>query len=284
MVQPAARQLVVTAHHPRLAVSSVCSFAWSLDEDLRYWDSEGIDHVSIAYVTMQAAGLSASVGRVRDAGLRVSSLIGVGPYRLDRPDQWPGVLDDLLPLIDAAAAVDAGCLVLTPGGAGSLSWEEAASRFTDVYGPVADAARERGVAFALENTGWLRFENGFTTTLRDTVDLAETVGAGLCVEINNCWMERDLAGVFARAADRFLVFQLSDYVEGTGRTPARAVPGDGMIPLRRIVTEVLDAGYHGPFEVEILGPAIEAEGVTAAVGRALTWCSSLLDELDPSPA
>ena len=284
MVQPAARQLVVTAHHPRLAVSSVCSFAWSLDEDLRYWDSEGIDHVSIAYVTMQAAGLRRPSGGAR------RGTAGEQPHRC-RPlsgstarTSGPACSTICCPLIDAAAAVDAGCLVLTPGGAGSLSWEEAASRFTDVYGPVADAARERGVLFALENTGWLRFENGFTTTLRDTVDLAETVGAGLCVEINNCWMERDLAGVFARAADRFLVFQLSDYVEGTGRTPARAVPGDGMIPLRRIVTEVLEAGYHGPFEVEILGPAIEAEGVTAAVGRALTWCSSLLDELDPSPA
>jgi sugar phosphate isomerase/epimerase len=230
---------------------------------------------------MEAAGLSTSVARVRAAGLRVSSLIGVGPYRLDREEQWPGVFDALLPVIDAAAQLGAGCLVLTPGGAGSLRWEEAASRFTDLYGPVADAARARGVPFAIENTGWLRFENGFTTTLRDTVDLADTVGAGVCVEVNNCWMERDLTGVFARAADRFLVFQLSDYVEGTGRTPARAVPGDGMIPLRRIVTDVIAAGYRGPFEVEILGPAIDAEGVPAAVGRALTWCSSLLDELDP---
>ena len=271
----------MTAHHPRLSVSSVCSFAWSLEEDLRYWEGAGIDHVSIAFVTMEAAGLPAAVARVRDAGLRVSSLIGVGPYRLDRPEQWTGVLDALLPVIDAAAALGAGCLALTPGGAGSLSWEEAAGRFTDLYGPVADAARARAVSLAIENTGWLRFQNGFTTTLRDTVDLAATVGADLCVEINNCWMERDLAGVFAREADTFRVFQLSDYVEGTGRTPDRAVPGDGMIPLRRIVTDVLGAGYRGPFEIEILGPAIEAEGVAAAVGRALTWCSSLLDELDP---
>ena len=271
----------MSAIHPRISVSSVCSFAWSLDEDLRWWEAEGVDHVSIAFVTMQAAGLDASVARVVGAGLRVSSLIGVGPYRLDRPAQWPGVLDALLPVIDAAASVGAGCLVLTPGGAGSLAWEEAADRFTDLYGPVADAARERGVALAIENTGWLRFENGFTTTLRDTVDVAATVGAGLCIEVNNCWMERDLAGVLSRSVDRILVFQLSDYVEGTGRTPDRAVPGDGMIPLRHIVGGVLGAGYRGPFEVEILGPRIESEGVTAAVRRGVDWCSALLDELDP---
>ena len=272
----------MTGVHPRLAVSSVCSFEWSLDDDLRFWEAAGIGHVGIAYVTMQADGLARAAAKVRNAGLRVSTLIGIGPFRLDRPDQWRGKLDDLLPVMDVAADLGAGSLVLTPGGAGSLSWEEAEVRFRDAYAPVMAAGEERAVRLAFENTGWLRFENGFTTTLRDTVDLADAIGAGVCVEVNNCWMERDLAGTFRRAADRFTVFQLSDYIEGTGRTPDRAVPGDGMIPLRRILGLVLDAGYRGPFELEILGPRIDEEGVPNAVRRGVARIGELLDDLGVS--
>jgi sugar phosphate isomerase/epimerase len=265
--------------HPRVSVSSVCTFAWALCDDLRLWAEMGLSHGGIAFVTMQEMGLDRAVAAIRAAGLRVSTLIGLGPFRLDRPEQWPGCLDALLPVMDAAADLEAGSLVLTPGGAGSLSWEEAAARFEDVYAPAVAEARDRGVTLAFENTGWLRFENGFTTTLRDTIDIAAAIEASVCVEVNNCWMERDLAGCFRRSVSRFSVVQLSDYVEGTGRTPDRAVPGDGMIPLRRIVEGVLDAGYGGPFELEILGPRIEAEGAAVAVRRGARWMSDLLDDI-----
>jgi sugar phosphate isomerase/epimerase len=50
-----------------------------------------------------------------------------------------------------------------------------------------------------------------------------------------------------------------------------------MIPLRRIVEDVVAAGYEGPFELEILGPRVEAEGAPAAVRRGAAWVSGLLD-------
>jgi sugar phosphate isomerase/epimerase len=262
-----------------VSVSSVCTFSWSLADDLRMWAEMGVDHAGIAFVTMQEMGLDRAVAAIRVAGMRVSTVIGLGPFRLDRPEQWPGCLDALLPVLDAAAELGAGSVVLTPGGAGSLSWEQAAARFADVYAPVVGEARSRGVTLAFENTGWLRFENGFTTTLRDTIDIAEAVGGAVCVEVNNCWMERDLAGTFGRSVGRFSVVQLSDYVEGTGRTPDRAVPGDGMIPLRRIVEDLVEAGYEGPFELEILGPRVETEGAPAAVRRGAAWVSDLLDDV-----
>jgi sugar phosphate isomerase/epimerase len=36
------------------------------------------------------------------------------------------------------------------------------------------------------------------------------------------------------------------------------VPGDGDIPLARRVGELLAAGYAGAFEIEMVGPRIEA--------------------------
>jgi sugar phosphate isomerase/epimerase len=240
------------------------------------WADAGIDRVGIAYVTLEADGLDTALQKVAAAGLEVCDLIGVGPFRLDDPPSWPEQQERLLPIIDAAAALGAGSLVLTPGPAGSLSWEEAADAFTKAFTPVADAARRRDVRLAIENTGWLRFEIGFATTLRDTVDLARSVDAGLCVEINNCWIERGLERTLAEAASRITVFQLSDYLEGTNNSPNRAVPGDGMIPLRRIVSQVLEAGYQGPFELEILGPRIDEEGVEAAILRGITALDDLL--------
>ncbi|MGB8363806.1 MAG: hypothetical protein ACLQUZ_06235 [Rhizomicrobium sp.] len=61
--------------------------------------------------------------------------------------------------------------------------------------------------------------------------------------------------------------QFSDYVYGDRTIPERAVPGDGAIPLDRLVGWVLDAGYTGAFDMELGGPRIRAEGELAAARR-----------------
>ena len=73
--------------------------------------------------------------------------------------------------------------------------------------------------------------------------------------------------------------QVSDYVLGDRSAPCRAVPGDGAIPLRRILGDVLDAGYRGVFDLELVGPRIAAEGAHAATTRAAEYLSTMLDEL-----
>ena len=48
-------------------------------------------------------------------------------------------------------------------------------------------------------------------------------------------------------------------------TPDRRVPGDGDIPLARLLRILVDAGYAGAFELELVGPAIEDEGYESAI-------------------
>jgi sugar phosphate isomerase/epimerase len=61
--------------------------------------------------------------------------------------------------------------------------------------------------------------------------------------------------------------QVSDYVLGDRGFPCRAVPGDGGIPLEEIISWILEAGYQGPFDLELFGPRIEREGHYEAVAR-----------------
>ena len=75
------------------------------------------------------------------------------------------------------------------------------------------------------------------------------------------------------------LIQVSDYVLGDRTAPCRAVPGDGAIPLGRIMGAVLDAGYAGVFDVELVGPRIDAEGPYSATARAAQRISDILTTL-----
>ena len=131
--------------------------------------------------------------------------------------------------------------------------------------PVLAESAARGVPFAIEHTNSLRVDVGFVHTLADAIDLARRLGTGVCMEINACWAERDLAATVRAGVDTLRLVQVSDFAVGTLSTPNRLVPGDGDIPLARILGDVLDAGYAGCFDLELIGPAIDAEGYETAV-------------------
>jgi sugar phosphate isomerase/epimerase len=267
----------------RISVSAICTYDWSLEEDLAFYADHGITNVGVSVVKLERHGWIDGAARVRDAGLRVTNLIGLGPFHLAHPGQWAQQRERLMHALEAGATVGAECLVFTTGPAGGLTWEAAADALEEALGPVLGEARDRAIPFALEHTNSLRVDVGFVHTLRDVVDLAQRLGVGVCMEINACWAERDLGSTILDAVDRLQLVQVSDFAVGTRSTPNRLVPGDGDIPLARIVGQVLDAGYQGCFDLELIGPAIDAEGYDRAIPRAVDRLAELLAAGPPAP-
>jgi sugar phosphate isomerase/epimerase len=264
---------------PRVSVSAICTYQWSLDQDLTFYAAHDIRAVGVSLAKLERHGVQDGAARVRDAGLEVTNLIGLGPFHLADSEQWPHQRDRLLRALDAAVTVGAECMVLTTGPAGALTWEDAADRLADALGPILAASRGADVPIALEHTNSLRVDVGFVHTLRDAIDLARRLDIGVCMEINACWAERDLAGTIAAGVERIRLVQVSDYSIGTLSTPARLVPGDGDIPIARILGQVLDAGYRGFLDLELIGPAIEDEGYERAVPRAVAALDGLLADV-----
>ena len=265
--------------HDRVSLSAISTFRWTLEEDLAFYERAGITAIGASLAKLEAAGLDEGARRIRDAGLRVSNLIGIGPFHLDDPSQWDGQRDRVRGALDAAEAVRAECMILTTGPAGTLTWEDAADALEQALGPVIADARARGIPFGLEHTNSLRVDVGFVHTLTDVVDLARRLGIGVCVETNACWAERGLEATIQAGVDAFRVVQVSDFAVGTLSTPNRLVPGDGDIPLERILGQVLAAGYDGCFDLELIGPRIDEEGYESACGRAVAALGELLERL-----
>jgi sugar phosphate isomerase/epimerase len=262
--------------HHRISVSAISTYGWSLTEDLAFYARAAITNVGISVAKLERHGWDDGATRVVDAGLRVTNLIGLGPFHLAHPARWPEQQERLVRALDVATRVRAECVVFTTGPAGPLPWAEAADALTAAMAPVLAEARARGVPFAIEHTNPLRVDVGFVHTLHDAVDLARRLDTGVCMEINACWAERDLAATVRAGADTLRLVQVSDYAVGTLTTPARLVPGDGDIPIPRIVGDVLATGYAGCFDLELIGPAIDAEGYDSAVTRSIARLGGIL--------
>jgi sugar phosphate isomerase/epimerase len=261
--------------HPRLSVNALSSFTWSFDQDLELWRELDARWAGLL-ISKIADDIPGKLERLADAGVRPSTVV-CGGFDLARPSTWDQHHALLQKVVDGVAGVGGGTAYLTPGRTTGAAWGEVLEVFAEAVAPSVAHARARGVRLAFEPS--LRTDASFVNTLRDAVDVAERTGLGVIVDFGNCWMERDLAQVLQRAAPHIALVQICDMIIGAPGRPSpggRVQLGDGELPLKRLMAEVLATGYAGPFDLEVLGPVVEAEGYEKALRRGVRVASEFL--------
>jgi sugar phosphate isomerase/epimerase len=251
--------------HEGLSVHNVTFLGADPAELQGYWTTLGLRHLSVLDTQLLDPGFA--------------RLFRADDYAIEAVYHLFGSRGDLSRLIDAAAAAGARCIYMLTGGRGGLTWERAAERFCRAIEPCVQEAEQAGVGLAIENASSLYADIHLAHSLRDTITLAELAGVGICIDLFHCWAEADLAGLLRLALPRTHLIQLSDYVLGDRALPARAVPGDGAIPIEPFVAQALADGYRFGFDLELLGPRIDAEGKLAAAARACAAVGAMLDKL-----
>ena len=263
--------------HPRLSVDGLSSISWSFDQDLALWRELDVRWAGIL-VSKIAQDAKGKMARLVDAGIRPSTIV-CGGFDIGARDSWAKTRDELDFLVDLAADANGRSVYFPPGRTTGAPWREVLDAFAEAVAPCVAHAKSRGIRLGFEPS--LRTDVSFVNTLRDAVDVSERTGLGLVADFGNCWMERDLAEVLQRAAPHICLMQICDVrISRSGGPPpgGRVHLGEGELPLRRLIGEFIATGYDGPFDLEVLGPAIEAEGYDASLRRGVARASAFLSE------
>jgi sugar phosphate isomerase/epimerase len=264
--------------HPRLSIDALSSHRWTFDQDLALWQELGVHHAGLL-ISKLMEDCAAKVARLQVADIRPATLI-TGCFDLSAPATWDETRTQLNDALDLVAAMGGGSVYFTPGRTTGAPWRDVLSLLADAVAPCVAHSRRCGVPLAIEPS--LRTDVSFVNTLRDSIDVAERTGLKLIADFGNCWMERDLAEVLKRASPHICLVQICDVRIGRSGEPSpggRVHMGEGELPLERLMHEVLDSGYRGLFDLEVLGPAIEAEGYAPALRRGVQSASDLLSAM-----
>lgn len=266
--------------HPRVGLHQVAFLEEGTPAFLDHCARIGVQNCTLVTAALLQPGTVAQTrSRLATGGPRVDAVNHPFATFPDLERDTGEAAANLLRAIACAAALDARWLYVLTGGRGSLTWEQAAQKFTSLIDAGRAAAAAAGVTLLVENASPFNADIHIAHTLADLIALADIAGIGMCIELHACWAEADLGRLLRRALPNTGLVQVSDYVLGDRTAPCRAVPGDGAIPLQRIIGDVLDAGYGGVFDIELVGPRIEAEGARAATERAARRVSEILTGL-----
>lgn len=270
--------------YARIAVNPMATFELPFEKEASIVASLPTPRMGVLSRKLDERGWDEGLAALERHGVAVPYLIH-GIYSAPDDDAgWAGESALLARTIDLAADVGAEFVYMCTGPAGALRWEEAVSRLGERLAPAAEQAAARRVGLVVENSMSIWAQVSFVFSVRDTVALARQLGLGLCLDFGLGWLEPQLGETIHAAADLIRLVQVGDRDLTSLVEPDRLVPGDGDLPLDRLISDVLDAGYGGLFDVEIFGPHIDEEGPLSALGRSIDWLTDALDRLDPAAA
>jgi sugar phosphate isomerase/epimerase len=263
--------------HPRISINTISSLTWPLVDDLALLDRLGATRLGFPLLKIEN-DVESGVEEIRQTGIEVACVAAstAEASLLDPED----ALEALRPAIDVADALGSPLCYFTSGRTPErMSTDDAFAALVAALPPSVAYAADRGVRLAVENNSVTNRNIGFVHTLPDAIQLAREADIQICLELQNCWYERDLSRLFRDHVAHIGIVQVSDFRVGEELRLNRRVPGDGSMPLVWMISELLQAGYSGLFDIEVIGPSIDAEGPEAALRRSADWLSDLLTEL-----
>jgi sugar phosphate isomerase/epimerase len=263
--------------HPRLSVNALSSFKWSFEQDLALWRSLGVHHAGLL-ISKIDGDRRAKGQQLKAAGI-VPTTVVCGGFALGAPETWEETRSILNGALDFVADLGGESVYFAPGRTTGAPWNEVADLFVEAVAPCVEYAKKCRIPLGIEPS--LRTDASFVNTLRDAVDICGRTGLKVIADFGNCWMERDLREVLRRAGPHLCLVQIDDVVIGAPGRPSpggRVNIGEGELPVRRLMQDVLDAGYTGLFDLEVLGPVVEAEGYESSLRRGVGLATGLLTE------
>lgn len=263
--------------HPAISINALCLGPAPFDQQVEQVIRLGASAISPTLDNVADYGPAASKRVLHDSNLAVATLTHRA-FGYCTNVERDAARDRLSHTIDVAHGLSAPTITFTTGGRGNLTWPEAADRFAEGIAPCAERARLAGVKLALEPTSHLYADASIAHRLTDTITLIRAAGIHLGIDVFACWFDSDIDAAIASAGSDIALVQVSDYVAGDRALPCRAVPGDGMARLDRLIPLIHAAGFRGYYDIEIFGPRIDDEGRAAALARAI---ASLADLIPP---
>ena len=241
----------------RLSMSEVTTYRWSFEEDIQHYQAAGYQSLGVWRQKLSDFGEEEGIELLAKSGMKVSNLLWAGGFTGSDGRSYREAVEDGCHAVRLAGALNAGCLVVYPGGRNNHTFRHAERLFRIALDSLLSLAEGADVTLAIEPMhpacahDWT-----FLTDIESTLALLERIDSPhLKLVFDTYHFGHDLALLsnLREVIPHIALVQLGDRREPHCTERQRCPLGTGLVPLRKIMSELLDAGYEGLFDIELAG-------------------------------
>jgi sugar phosphate isomerase/epimerase len=242
-------------------VSQITTLTSSFADDIRNYAAAGLDGIGIWELKLPEGGDAEALGLFEASGLESAAAVPVIPSILPLP--LLGGPDDPAERVEAFCASlhrlapvrPSGIVCLTGTGIGREP-DDARTIVVDGLRTVAAEAQSLGLRIGIEpyqRDGGAEWT--IVSTIPETVELIRDAGdpsaLGIQFDVWHLWNTPDLQADIAREIARFVGVHVCDWRDPTRGWADRALPGEGIANVERILAWLEAAGWDGLYDIEI---------------------------------
>lgn len=245
----------------QISMSELTTYRWSFEEDVQQYAQAGYDALAVWRHKLSDFGEEKGAELIAECGLKVSSLLWAGGFTGSDGRSYKESLEDAHEAIRVAGMLGADCLLVHSGSRAGHTHNHARRLLTNALKELLPYAEQEGVALTLEPMHvCCAQEWTFLTSLDETVALLEKLAhqhLKIAFDAYYFGLDDAIFDSLAGVVEHIAVVQLGDARHAPDGEQERCPLGLGAIPLQRIVMALLEAGYDGFFEIELMGQEIE---------------------------
>ncbi len=255
-------------------ISEFTTKPWKFERDVERYAAHGVDAIEVCEFKLEGLDYARELERIGHAGLSVSSVQTTihslfADSLVPQPSDPDERVDAIYRAIERIAPhVPKGTpFNIITGAAPNGDCEHVYRYALEALPRLADAAAAYGMRVAFEPLNPILFHTdtalwGLDAAL-ELIQRIDHPALGLTCDTWNVFETPQLLDVIRACGKRIYLVQVSDWRRPRNDADRRCV-GDGSIPTARIVRALRDAGYEGPYVVEIFSAESLADSLWTA--------------------
>lgn len=249
--------------HPmnQLSINQLSTLRWEFQADAAAYAARGLDGIGLYRPKIDDTGLTRSIDLLLSHNLRATSLSWAGGFTGSDGRGFEDAVGDAMAAIADAANLQAETLVVLAGGRNNHIRRHARRTLCEALSRISIVAEEFGVQFALEpiHPGCGE-EWSFVNDIESTLAVIDEVGSpmlGMVLDTYHVGMDASVLSLLPRIAEKLQLLQLGDGRHSPMGEMNRCLLGEGCVSNEAIVATLLEHGYTGPIEAEVIGEDVE---------------------------
>jgi sugar phosphate isomerase/epimerase len=263
-----------------LSINETTTFRWSFEEDVARYAAAGIPAIGVWRQKLSDCGVTKARELLDRAGLKVSHLFWAGGFTGSDGQTYRESIDDGSEALHAAAELGCHTLALFTGPRAGHTHNHARRLVQGAIRELAPQAAELDITLAIEpmHPGCAE-QWTFLTSVEETLHLLESIDdphVKMVLDTYHLGQAPGLAGRVDAIVSRVAIVQLGDARRPPDGEQNRCHLGQGVVPLAEVVAALIEGGYDGYYDVELLGEELESADYLSLLEHAKTAFRTLV--------
>jgi sugar phosphate isomerase/epimerase len=244
-----------------LSMNETTTFRWSFEEDVARYAEAKIPAIGIWRHKLSDCGLEKAIELLAESNLQVSHLFWAGGFTGNDGRNYRESIEDAAEAIQNAATLHCHTLAICTGPRAGHTLNHTRRLVHGALTELTPLAQELGVTLAIEpmHKGcadqWT-----FLTSLKDTLDFLASLAnpqVKIVLDTYHVGQEPGVIEQIPAIVPQIAIVQLGDARCPPAGEQNRCRLGEGVVPLKEIITALKAGGYDGFYDIELLGEELE---------------------------